>query len=68
MVYLFSGNAVHKEKLSLDTDRSFNFCVFKCFFPDVSVTLEPCEDEEAEADSPDIEPGTEMDQGEQSNQ
>lgn len=36
-------------------------------FPDVSVTLEPCEDEEAEADSPDIEPGTEMDQGEQSN-
>lgn len=29
---------------------------------------EPCEDEdlEAEADSPDVEPGTEMDQGKQS--
>lgn len=27
---------------------------------------EPCGDEEAEADSPDMEPGTEMDQGEQS--
>lgn len=26
---------------------------------------EPCENEEAEADSPDMEPGTEMDQGEQ---
>lgn len=28
---------------------------------------EPCEDEEADADGPDMEPGTEMDQGEQSN-
>lgn len=30
------------------------------------VELEPCEDDdlEAEADSPDMEPGTEMDQGE----
>lgn len=34
----------------------------------VFVTPEPCEDDdlEAEADSPDMEPGTEMDQGRRS--
>lgn len=42
----------------------FFFFFFRNFF----VMPEPCEDEdlEAEADSPDVEPGTEMDQGEQS--
>ena len=60
------------KKFSLMNGRENPSSNFFCHF---SVMLEPCEEEEeeeedleAEADSPDMEPGTEMDQGEQSKQ